>query len=128
MVVVASATELLQRLQCAERHCGAMLSATKESTRWRRVAPVAAVVRTSSTSLTMPFWLIIEIGDVPEQPHSEGSLEDRRRVVGIRIHRLMSEASLARPTEDRNACLFDRSLDITVRADPRDVLARNAEW
>ena len=33
------------------------------------------------------IWLIIEIGDVPEQPHSEGSLEDRRRIVGICFHR-----------------------------------------
>ena len=39
---------------------------------------------------------------------------------------LMSAARWARPAEDSNACLFDRSFDMTARAASKDVLARKA--
>ena len=57
-----------------------------------------------------------------------GSLEDPDALSPSASTDLMSEDNFARPAEDRNACLFERSSDMTVRAASRDVLARNTEW
>ena len=55
MVVVASATEFCSDCSALSDTVVPLLWATNVSTRWSRVAPVTAVVRTSSTRLTMPF-------------------------------------------------------------------------
>jgi hypothetical protein len=55
IVLVASATELCSDSSALSDTVVPLLWATNVLTRWRSVAPVPAVVRTSSARLTMPF-------------------------------------------------------------------------